>query len=223
MIKMEIEQLNEIRKEKGLQIANTSRIMRRERGGYIVPSQTGSGAYLVQYDNATFKPKCECEDYEKRSVLGIKCKHIWAVELTINKQVNVDGSTTLTKTVRVTYPQDWSAYNKAQIQQKELFQKLLNDLCKGISNTTYILGRPKLPLSDMVFSSALKVFTTFSCRRFVTDMKQAKENGYIDKICSYSSVSNYMRNPEMTPVLVNLILKSAMPLKNIETDFAIDS
>ena len=221
---MEIEQLNEIRKERGLQIANTSRIMRRERGGYIVPSQTGSGAYLVQYDNATFKPKCECEDYEKRSVLGIKCKHIWAVELSINKQVNSDGSTTLTKTVKVTYPQDWSAYNKSQTQQKELFQKLLFDLCSSIKNPVHVgRGQPSMPLADMVFSSALKVFTTFSCRRFVTDMKEAKNRGYIDKACSYSSVSNYMRNPQLTPILVDLILKSALPLKNIETDFAIDS
>lgn len=198
--------------------------MRRERGGYIVPSQSGSGAYLVQYDNATFKPKCECDDFEKRSVLGIKCKHIWAVELTINKQVNSDGSTTVTKTMKVTYGQDWSAYNKAQTQQKELFLKLLNDLCSNIRNPVHQgRGQPFMPLSDMVFASALKVFTTFSLRRFVTDMKEAKSSGYIDKVCSYSSVSNYMRNPNMTPVLVDLIMKSAMPLQNVETEFAIDS
>lgn len=220
---MEVKELNEIRKERGLQIANTSRIMRRERGGYIVPSQSGSGAYVVQYDNATFKPKCECEDFEKRSVMGIKCKHIWAVELTINKKLNEDGSTTVTKAVKVTYPQNWTAYNFSQIHQKELFQKLLNDLCRTIPNPTQSLGRPTLPLSDMIFSSALKVFSTFSLRRFVADMTEAKEMGYIDKVCSYSTVSNYMRNPELTEILVGLILKSAVPLKNIETDFSIDS
>lgn len=216
---MEIEQLNEIRKERGLQIANTSRIMKRERGGYIVPSQSGSGVYVVRYNSATFKFECECEDYEKRSVLGILCKHCLAVQTIINKEINSDGTTTITKTVKVTYPQDWSVYNTAQTQQKELFLKLLNDLCKSIHNPENTMGRPKLAMSDMVFASALKVFTTFSCRRFITDMKEAKENGYIDKVCAYSSVSNYMRNPNITPLLVDLIQKSSMSLKPIETEF----
>jgi transposase len=32
-----------------------------------------------------------------------------------------------------------------------------------------------------------------------------------------------MRNPELTPVLLELIMKSSMPLKAIETDFSVDS
>jgi transposase len=54
-------------------------------------------------------------------------------------------------------------------------------------------------------------------------MKEAKENGLIDKTCSYSTVSNYMRSEELTPVLMDLIQKSSMPMKAIETDFAVDS
>ena len=218
-----IENENMVRKQRGLEIAQTSRIMKRQRGGYVVPSQSGSGAYIVKSDKY-WKLECECPDYEQRNVLGIKCKHIYAVELTINKQVNADGSTTITKTMKVTYGQDWSAYNKAQTTQKEMFQKLLYDLCDDVKN--HVIegkGRPELLLSDMVFASALKVFTTFSCRRFITDMKEAKENGYLDKVCSYSSVSNYMRNPELTPILIKLIEKSSRPLQSVETDFAIDS
>lgn len=212
---------NQIRKQRGLQIAQTCRIMHREKGGYVVPSQSGTRAYLVQFKD--YKPICECPDFEQRGILGIKCKHIWAVELTINKQVNLDGSTTITKTVKVSYGQNWHAYNQAQAKEKELFQKLLFDLCNDIRNPTYTFGRPTLPLADMVFSSALKVYTTFSLRRFITDMKEAKENKCIDDICSYSTVSNYMRNPELTHVLVDLIMKSARPLKAIETEFAVDS
>ncbi len=217
----EIENENAIRKQRGLEIAKTSRIMHREKGGYVVPSQSGHGAYIVSYEN--LKPQCECPDFEKRNVLGIKCKHIWAVELTINHQINPDGSTTITKTMRVTYGQDWHAYNQAQSKEKELFQKLLFDLCSDIRNPVQTFGRPTLPLADMVFASALKVYTTFSLRRFITDMKEAKESGLIDNICSYSTVSNYMRNEELTLVLMDLIQKSALPLRAIETDFAVDS
>ena len=117
---------NEIRRQKGMEIAQTCRIMKRERGGYVVPSQSGGGCYIVKYVN--FNPVCECPDYELRKE---KCKHCWAVEIIVNKQVNTDGSATITKTVRATYPQDWSAYNQAQTRQEEICRIILN--CPDIS------------------------------------------------------------------------------------------
>jgi len=78
-------------------------------------------------------------------------------------------------------------------------------------------------MRDMVFVSALKVYTTFSCRRFMSDMRMALERGYLSKGCAFSSISNYMMNPELTPVLHHLIAMSALPLKSVETKFAIDS
>ncbi len=127
---------------------------------------------------------------------------------------------TVTKKV---YNQNWKAYNLSQTQEQEVFMKLLFELCQEVNEGQYVFGRPKLPLKDMVFSSALKVYSTFSLRRFVCDMKAAKEKGYVSNVCSYSSVSNYMRNPELTPILNSLITLSALPLKSVETAFAIDS
>ncbi len=75
----------------------------------------------------------------------------------------------------------------------------------------------------MVFASALKVYSTFSLRRFMSDMRTAKENGLINRVSSYSSVSNYMRSEKPTSVLQYLISLSAMSLKSVETKFAIDS
>jgi len=121
------------------------------------------------------------------------------------------------------YGQDWPAYNSAQINEKEIFMRLLAELCGEISEPLYLFGRPKLSFQDMAFSSALKVYTTFSLRRFMTDMTTALEKGYVKHKCSYSSVSNYMRNKELTTVLQDLITLSAAPLKNVETQFAVDS
>ena len=86
----EIATQNEIRKHKGEEIANTCRILHRDKGGYVVPSQSGDGAYIVSYQD--FKPVCECPDFEKRGCLGIKCKHIWSVEITLNKKTHPDGT-----------------------------------------------------------------------------------------------------------------------------------
>lgn len=122
-----------------------------------------------------------------------------------------------------TYSQDWVAYNQAQQKEKLLFMKLLDELCKTVEEPKYTFGRPKLSLSDMLFCSAFKIYSTFSGRRFSSDMKIAKEKGYITKTPHYNSIFNYLKNPKITPILKDLIQQSSLPLKSVETDFAVDS
>jgi hypothetical protein len=58
----------------------------------------------------------------------------------------------------------------------------LRDLCSGIHNAPQLgKGRPRLPLSDVTFAAVFKVFSTFSGRRFVSDLRSAHERGYIRK------------------------------------------
>jgi transposase len=215
-------QENEVRKQRGMEIAQTMQILKRGKGGYVVPSQSGHGAYLVRYKN--HKPICECPDFEKRNIFGIVCKHCWAVELTIKKEIDANGTTTITKTMKVTYPQDWKNYDLANTNQKDIFQSLLFDLCKIIPKMpSKATGRPRLSISDMVFTSALKVYTNFSLRRFMCDVKEAHERGYIKQVPHYTLPSKYMQKPEMTTILQDLILMSALPLKSVETSFSIDA
>lgn len=218
---MDVEKLNELRKERGMLIAQTSRIMKREKGGYIVPSQSGAGAYIVKYSNP-FHPECECEDFEKRSILGIKCKHIWAVELMINKKVNEDGSTTVTKTMKVTYPQNWSAYNEAQTKETEMFMELLHDLTKDISRE-YVFGRKPLDLGEVIFCAGLKVYSTLSSRRTVMNYQTALEHGFIAHRPHFNAVSKLLNKNDLTDILLKMITASSLPLRTIETDFGIDS
>ena len=83
-------------------------------------------------------------------------------------------------------------------------------------------GRPRLPLSDMVFGIGLKVYSTMSGRRAMTDIRNAHRDGLMDKTPSFTSVARYLENPALTPVLKTLIEQSALPLKAVETDFAAD-
>jgi len=69
----------------------------------------------------------------------------------------------------------------------------------------------------------MKVYTGFSLRRFMSDMKIAKEMRLVDKVPCYSSLSNFMNREEVKPIIEQLITISSLPLKEIETDFAIDS
>ena len=124
---------------------------------------------------------------------------------------------------RRTYPQDWPAYNAAQTSEKDTFQVLLADLCAGISQPEYSFGRPRLPIADMVFTGATKVYSGFSARRFDCDVRDAQRKGFIDVAPSFNSVNRYIANPDLTPLITELIERSAAPLSVIESQFAVDS
>jgi hypothetical protein len=73
----------------------------------------------------------------------------------------------------------WTNYNAAQSEEKHRFVELLADLCKTIPQPEQIMGRPRLPLADMLFAAAYKVYVGFSARRFTSDLKDAQMRGLI--------------------------------------------
>ena len=129
----------------------------------------------------------------------------------------------LNPTAPTTYPQHWPSYNLAQQNEKERFLVLLRDLCSTVPQPPQPTGRPRLPLADMLFASVFKVYSGFSSRRFTSDVQGAKRNGLIDHAPHFNTVSNYLANPELTPLLTSLIQEAAAPLSVVEDDFAADS
>jgi hypothetical protein len=212
----------DLRQQRGMEMAAVLPIQKTAKGTWIVPSQTGQGKYRVNLSGE--KPVCNCPDFELR---GLKCKHQFAVEFVIKREQNADGSITetrsMTVTQRKTYPQNWSAYNSAQTGEQDKFQVLLRDLCKGLPNPTPKNGRPPLPLSDAIFSATFKVYSTVSQRRFMSDLRESHRRGHISRLPHFNSISNALDNPELTPILRDLIAQSSLPLKSVEVNFAVDS
>ena len=204
------------RRQRGMAIAAQVRID-KHRLGYKVPSQSGNGSYVVNVDG---EPFCSCPDLEKRQE---RCKHIFAVDFIIQREERPNGVTIETKAIRVTYRQDWPAYNAAQTHEQDLFGQLLRELCDAIPQPPQRMGRPRLPLSDMVFTVGTKVYSTMSGRRAMTDVRNAQANEQLDKTPCFNSVLGYLKKPELTPLLKTLIEQSALPLKGLESDFAADS
>jgi len=212
------------REQRGLIIAARAKLQRTEDGKrWFVPSQTEGchNTYTVKPDPA--KPHCTCPDFTAR---GLRCKHIFAVEIVTKREYIDDGETqtyTETVTVKQTYKQEWSAYNAAQVNEKSEFQKLLHELCKGIGEPSQKMGRPRLPFEDMIFAAAFKVYSTVSGRRFMSDLRDAHAKGYISKLPCYNSIFNYFEDETLTPYLKMLIEESSLPLQTVESDFAVDS
>src|SRR5215467_490880 len=117
----------DVRQARGRELAQRGRIVKLTQG-WRVPSSSGSGSYFVRLAK---KPSCTCPDFE---YWHLPCKHIYAVEYLITWETETDGQqtviTTKTEKIKVTYKQNWPAYNAAQTEEKERFVILLDALCK---------------------------------------------------------------------------------------------
>lgn len=208
------------REERGLVIAALCKL-KNDNGAWLVPSQSGTEVYRVNPAGQ----RCSCPDHVEG---GFKCKHLFAVEMTMKREVGSDGTVTETKTMTFTekkvYQQDWPAYTKAQNREKDRVQELLFDLCRDLEEPE-ITGKGQRPHSvkDSVFAMVFYVYGTVSSRRFSCDLREAKERGYLTRAMPGLKIGEFMRNPLFTPILRELIARSAAPLKAVERKFAIDS
>lgn len=122
------------------------------------------------------------------------------------------------------YSQVWSAYNQAQTTEKSRFQELLYELCTQIEDLPRAhTGRNRIPLADMIFSVVFKIYSGVSGRRFISDLQEAHKKGFISKMPHFNSLFNYLELEDVFYILKSLIKESAMSLKAIEQDFAVDS
>lgn len=213
------------REQRGLEIAARARIEKRGES-WIVPSQTLKGSYRVTMGEDG--PRCTCPDFELR---GLRCKHGYAVEIVMQRETVTettpegDQRTTVTETaaVRISYPQNWPAYNRAQTEEKGIFCGLLRDLAATVPEPVQTKGRPRMPMADSIFCAAFKVYSTVSSRRFMTDLREAHAAGLVSKAWHFNSVLNCIEDEALTPILYDLVKASAAPLASVESTFAVDS
>ena len=227
---------NTARQRRGLRIAALVPIKKYE-SGYRVPSQSPEGGhYMVNLDGDN--PRCTCPDFTLRQK---PCKHIIAVLLTLYRESEAatqeatneteaeddDPETHETAKVplpaRPTYGQNWKAYDAAQEHEGQLFPALLHGLCDSLVQPDYGFGRPKLAVSDMVFCIARKEYSGLSRRRVMSVLRDDHRRGLVSHLPSSSSLTKYIDNPELTPILKQLVQESARPLSAVETKLAVDA
>ena len=210
------------RRLRGLLIAAQTRIQ-KTRLGYKVPSQSGKGFYTVIVRGDEYL--CSCADFEERN---LPCKHVYAVEATVLRdelggEIPAFTGEEEKEAKKPTYPQDWDAYDRAQLAEQSHFEVLLRELCDLIIQPAYTGGRPCLPVSDMAYTAGLKIYSGMSRRRLGTTVQRAYERDLIDQVPAHSSISRYLKDENLTPVLKHLIQQSSLPVKTIETEFATDA
>ena len=151
------------REQKALVIAAKSKLTKKGNT-WLVPSQSDSdGRYKVNVTDPDW-PTCTCPDFELRRA---RCKHIYAVEIVIEREHStttttkktsdgVETTTTVTETVKLRYKQVWSAYNTAQVNEKARFLVLLHELCSGIDEPIQHMGRTKPSCTRLAHSGSFE-------------------------------------------------------------------
>ncbi|MDD5111115.1 MAG: transposase [Candidatus Altiarchaeota archaeon] len=210
----------EAREIRGIQIAEKGGL-EQTKHGWIVPAQWGSGHYFVQRKGGRYV--CDCPDCQTRN---LTCKHTYAVMHTIQKTTDTQGNTTVTETKKVTYSQNWKAYNKAQTGEITSFDELLKDLVENVEEPIRdpsLIGRKPLTLRDGLFCSIQKVYSQLSSRRAYTLYKNASQKEQLNKVPNFNAINKFLNREEITPLLHQLLTLTALPLKSVETTFAPDS
>jgi transposase len=218
-------QVTDFRSQRGLALANEKRSAIKSIVGskYLVPSATHSGGYVVDTEQLT----CTCPDYETLGGHGRlhRCKHIWAAIYVMRLP---DGSAVIVEQKqRINYPRDWKATNACRTLIPRLGPKLLAELVDGLhvqAAPPGRLGRPEVPVRDVLLAAALRSFEEKTAGEAVVASDTYCATGVLSmgKVPSYNTLLRKFANPKYMPLLHRMVAGSALPLIGLESVFAVD-
>jgi hypothetical protein len=119
--------------------------------------------------------------------------------------------------------QDWHKYNLAKRKEKLFFYELLKELCDIIPEPPQNMGRPRAKVKDLIFSLGLKLYSNYAGRKTCSDLVQAEKAGYVGQALHYNTLTEFLACPTTYDLLQKLLTITAMPLKELEDSFSIDS
>ncbi|EQD55861.1 transposase IS4 family protein, partial [mine drainage metagenome] len=162
---------------------------------------------------------CSCPDFALRQ---LPCKRAFALHAFLTR---LPLPTPSPAPPRPTYPQDWPAYTRAQLSEFRLFHALLSDLTASLVDPRppQSRGRPRLPFPDLLFCALQKVYLQKSLRRVYGQFELAAYLHHIQHVPSFVMPSVLFQREDLTPILTDLVARSAQPLSRLESTFAVDA
>ncbi len=117
----------------------------------------------------------------------------------------------------------WHNYNESQTKEKALFINILKDICDLVKEPKHDKGRKPTRTKDIIFAIVMKQYLNISSRRLQSDLRLFKEAGFIGKEIPFNTLLDHLEKRHLKHIMKELIEISALPLKQIENDFAIDA
>lgn len=126
-----------------------------------------------------------------------------------------------------------SRQNDGYAYEMSLFKVYLNDLLNTLSIghdiptilLSEIRGRPEIQVHDKIFCNIDRINSKLTSRQYPMsdNARVALLDGYVQSIPSASTLSDFLLNEKLTPILNSLLQLSAAPLSACETQLAVDS
>jgi transposase len=212
----------EARQRRGQEMALRfkGKIVQREDGIWLVPSESSRKRYEVDLDPTN--PSCTCADHQET---GDKCKHFFAALEIRDKDAGTVPAPAPTppRPVRPTVRRDWSLYNETQESEEDEFEPLLWHICQGIREPQHERGRRPVPWADAAFSATAKVYLEKSARRVMSRLNRAYRDGYLTRPVCFNTISSFLEKEAATDILTDLITRTSLPAAPFERVFAADS
>lgn len=140
------------------------------------------------------------------------------------KQMELSKYAVNQKIKQLTYPQDWTAYNQAKTNERIIAEKMLLELLDFFEEKRIDRRGPKgAKLKEKIYAMFVYNYSGYSSRRCISELRIAEQRGIVSKTPHFNSVLNYFSDPETVNIIKKLVLITALPLKNVENDFAVDS
>jgi len=176
------------RQEQGQLIASLKDTIKRiDEFNYEVNSQSGNGAYQVHSTELGWN--CSCPDYIFR---GVKCKHIFAVEFSLELRKKVESSIVIQQvnSLACCYCHSDNVVKKAKRHNK--YGDIQRYLCKVCGKRfSFNLGFEKMHATPQMITSAMQLYFTGESLRNV--QKFLKLQGVnISHVAVYKWINKYV-------------------------------
>jgi transposase-like protein len=161
------------RSERAQEIVHTKGAIRRiDSGTYTVQSQTGVGKYMVVATESGWK--CECPDHIYR---GSKCKHIFAVEFSIELRKQVQETVTTIAPITTLACRFCQSQNVVKdALRKNRYGTVQRYLCKDCKKRfSFNIGFERMHASPQIITTAMQLY--FSGESFRNVQKFIKLQG----------------------------------------------
>lgn len=214
--------------ERAIRLLTSRREAVRPQGRvtFEVRSTDGTRRHTVVADADGWS--CTCPFWAERKV---PCKHVLATVRWLDPNPPPIIDEHLVRARKKTYRQvDPPAYDRAQQEEHQIFDSLLWDLLGSVNERIGEAGRrgrPAIPIRTQILVAVRKVHLSMSSRRarglLVALNHEGK--GILPRVPNYTAPSRFFNREQATPILVDLIEKSAYVLKEIEDEgtVAVDS
>ena len=120
---------------------------------------------------------------------------------------------------------DWSAYNIAASREREFFKQMVGYLIQSVDEPPYSgRGRPPLSLRKTIADLFHKVHDGRPSRQAMSDLSDSDSEGIRDHhVPHFNSLTKYLRDKRLTPILYSMLIMTSHPMRNLETVAAVDS